>query len=53
MRISRIYIQNFRNFAKLDVGLGEHAVVVGENKIGKSNFLFALRQCVRSTSPFS
>ena len=43
MRISRIHIQNFRNFAKLDVSLGRHAVIVGENKVGKSNLLFALR----------
>ena len=43
MLISRIHIQNFRNFAKLDVSLGRHAVIVGENKVGKSNLLFALR----------
>ncbi|MBI3682322.1 MAG: AAA family ATPase [Acidobacteria bacterium] len=36
-------ITNFRNFRLLDVRLNEHAVVVGENKIGKSNFLHALR----------
>lgn len=43
MRISRVRIENFRNFRSLDVKLGEHAVVVGENKVGKSNFLHALR----------
>src|SRR5437667_12063966 len=43
MRISRISIQNFRNFHSLDVDLGPHAVIVGENKIGKSNLLQALR----------
>ncbi len=43
MRISRIKINNFRNFANLDVTLGKHAVIVGENKIGKSNLLHALR----------
>lgn len=53
MRISRIYIKNFRNFAKLDVGLGEHAVVVGENKIGKSNLLFALRLVLDPSLPDS
>ncbi len=41
MRISRIHIENFRNFASLDVKLGKHAVIVGENKIGKSNLLYA------------
>ena len=43
MYISRVQIRNFRNFHNLDVSLGQHAVIVGENKIGKSNFIFALR----------
>ena len=34
MRLSRIVVENFRNFANLDVTLGEHAVIVGENKVG-------------------
>ena len=43
MRLSRIIIKNFRNFKSLDVKLGEHAVVLGENKVGKTNLLFAPR----------
>lgn len=43
MWLSRIIIKNFRNFKSLDVKLGMHAVVLGENKIGKTNLLFALR----------
>jgi putative ATP-dependent endonuclease of OLD family len=43
MRISRITIQNFANFSDLDVSIGENIVIVGENKIGKSNLVFALR----------
>jgi putative ATP-dependent endonuclease of the OLD family len=43
MRISRIQINNFRNFRHCDLNLGEHAVIVGENKIGKSNLVYALR----------
>lgn len=43
MWLSRIIIKNFRNFKSLDVKLGKHAVVLGENKIGKTNLLFALR----------
>jgi putative ATP-dependent endonuclease of OLD family len=43
MRLSRIIVKNFRNFKSLDVRLGEHAVVLGENKVGKTNLLFALR----------
>ena len=53
MRISRIQIQNFRNFAKLDVSLGTHAVIVGENKVGKSNLLHALRLILDPSLPDS
>jgi putative ATP-dependent endonuclease of the OLD family len=53
MRISRIQIQNFRNFHDLDIALGEHAVIVGENKIGKSNLLFALRLLLDPSLPDS
>jgi len=53
MRISRISIQNFRNFADLDVSVGEHAVIVGENKIGKSNLLYALRLVLDPSLPDS
>ncbi len=53
MRISRITIRNFRNFADLDVVLGEHAVIVGENKIGKSNLLHALRLILDPSLPDS
>jgi len=42
MRPSRVGIKNFRNFNALDVRLGDHAVVLGENMVGKTNFLFAL-----------
>lgn len=53
MRISRVRIENFRNFRQLDVKLGEHAVVVGENKVGKSNFLHALRLVLDPSLPDS
>jgi putative ATP-dependent endonuclease of OLD family len=43
MFLSRIEITNFRNFRHLDVRLGSTTVVVGENNVGKSNLLFALR----------
>jgi putative ATP-dependent endonuclease of OLD family len=43
MYLSRIYISNFRNFSELDVSLGGNVVVVGENRVGKSNLLHALR----------
>lgn len=53
MRISKIAIRNFRNFADLNVALGDHAVIVGENKIGKSNLLYALRLVLDPSLPDS
>jgi putative ATP-dependent endonuclease of OLD family len=53
VRICRVQIINFRNFRHLDVTFGEHAVIVGENKVGKSNFLFALRLILDSSLPDS
>ena len=41
--ISRVQINNFRNFHKLDVCLSRKAVIVGENKSGKTNLIHALR----------
>ena len=43
MYLSRIKIKNFRNFSDLDVGLAGNIVVVGENRVGKTNLLYALR----------
>lgn len=43
MYLSRIRIKNFRNFRSMDVKLGPKSVVVGENNVGKTNLLFALR----------
>lgn len=43
MYLSRIRVKNFRNFRCLDVELGPKCVVVGENNVGKTNLLFALR----------
>lgn len=49
MRFSRVTISNFRNFHKLDVKLGSDLVVVGENGVGKSNLIHALRLLVDPT----
>jgi putative ATP-dependent endonuclease of OLD family len=53
VRISRIQISNFRNFANVDFSVGHHAVIVGENKIGKSNLVFALRLVLDPSLPDS
>lgn len=43
MYLSRITIDNFRNFRRLDVSLAGNVVIVGENRVGKSNLLYGLR----------
>lgn len=43
MYLSRITVENFRNFRQFDVALSGNAVIVGENRVGKSNLLFGLR----------
>lgn len=53
MYISRVQITNFRNFAALDVNLSQHAVIVGENRIGKSNLLHAIRLLLDPSLPDS
>ena len=51
MRISRIQIQNFRNFKVLDVCWGRSTVIVGENRIGKTNLLHAIRLVLDPSLP--
>jgi putative ATP-dependent endonuclease of the OLD family len=43
MKITRAIIKNFRNFEELDVQLGRNTILLGENGVGKTNFLEALR----------
>lgn len=41
--ISRVIIKNYRNFNDVDVSLGHKQVIIGENSVGKTNFLRALQ----------
>ncbi|UOB17518.1 ATP-dependent nuclease [Abyssalbus ytuae] len=41
--ISRVKIKNFRNFLDVDVKLNHKQVIIGENSIGKTNFLRAIQ----------
>lgn len=41
--ISRVRIKNFRNFKEVDVNLDHKQVIIGENNIGKTNFLRAIQ----------
>jgi putative ATP-dependent endonuclease of OLD family len=43
MQITRLVVRNFRNLADIDINLIPGAVVVGENRAGKSNLIHALR----------
>lgn len=53
MHISHLRIQNFRNFAEFEIELWKNVVVVGENNVGKSNLLHALRLVLDPTLPNS
>lgn len=41
--ISRVKIKNFRNFKDIDVNLSHKQVIIGENNVGKTNFLKAIQ----------
>ncbi len=43
MQFSRIQLENWRNFAEVDVPVDKRVFLVGANASGKSNFLDALR----------
>ncbi|TWA90049.1 ATP-dependent nuclease [Bradyrhizobium stylosanthis] len=53
MHLSRICIQNFRNFSDFEAALNGNVVVVGENRVGKSNLIHALRLILDPTLPDS
>ncbi|MDR9774707.1 AAA family ATPase [Rhizobium hidalgonense] len=43
MRLNKLSIRNFRNFKSVDIPLHGNIVLLGENRVGKSNLLFAIR----------
>ena len=53
MHLSRIQIANFRNFASVDFAMSSNAVILGENRVGKSNLLFAMRLVLDPSLPDS
>lgn len=42
MKISRLYVKNYRNIKLIDIKLSDVVTVIGENNSGKSNLLRAL-----------
>ncbi|MBL8598969.1 MAG: AAA family ATPase [Devosia sp.] len=53
MRLSKLSIRNFRNFQKVDVPLSDNVVLLGQNRVGKSNLLFAIQLILDPTLPDS
>lgn len=41
--ISKVKIHNFRNFKDIDVDLSHKQVIIGENNVGKTNFIRAIQ----------
>ncbi|ENE7664890.1 AAA family ATPase [Enterobacter roggenkampii] len=53
MYLSNLRIANFRNFEAVDIPLDGNIVLLGENRVGKSNLLFAIRLVIDPTLPDS
>lgn len=51
MRLDRLTIRNFRNFQAVDIPLAGNVVLLGENRVGKSNLLLAVRLVLDPTLP--
>jgi putative ATP-dependent endonuclease of OLD family len=43
VRLTHLSIRNFRTFQAIDIRLARDVVLLGENRVGKSNLLFAIR----------
>jgi putative ATP-dependent endonuclease of OLD family len=53
MHLTNISVKNFRNFNHVDFPVGPGAVLVGENRSGKSNLVHALRLVLDPSLPNS
>lgn len=53
MRLNKLSIRNFRNFSSVEIPLSGNVVLLGENRVGKSNLLFAIRLILDPTLPDS
>jgi putative ATP-dependent endonuclease of the OLD family len=53
MRVDKVTVKNFRNLADVQIPLWSGTVIVGENRVGKSNFIHALRLVLDPTLPNS
>lgn len=54
MHVSRVVVRNFRSLEFVDVPIAQGpTLVIGENNVGKSNFIHALRLCLDVGLPSS
>jgi putative ATP-dependent endonuclease of OLD family len=53
VKLSKLSIRNLRNFAAIDIPLSGSVVLLGENRVGKSNLLFAIRLVLDPALPDS
>lgn len=53
MHLEKLSIRNFRNFSAVDIPLAGNVVLLGENRVGKSNLLLAIRLVLDPTIPES
>ncbi|MDF7788472.1 AAA family ATPase [Pantoea stewartii] len=53
MYLSKLTVRNFRNFENVDIPLAGNIVLLGENRVGKSNLLLAIRLVLDPTLPDS
>ncbi|OIN52484.1 ATP-dependent endonuclease [Pseudomonas azotoformans] len=53
MRLANLSIRNFRNFLSVDIPLAGNIVLLGENRVGKSNLLLAIRLVLDPALPDS
>lgn len=49
MYLSNLIIKNFRNFESINIPLARNIVLLGENRVGKSNLLHAIRLVLDSS----
>lgn len=53
MQLAKLIVRNFRNYQAIDIPLAGNVVLLGENRVGKSNLLFAIRLVLDPTLPDS
>ncbi len=53
MRIKNVELKNFRNITKADISFGDINVFTGRNSSGKSNFLLALSNILKTKNEYT